>query len=322
MGLGIICVGQGKQSKTMFAELLKICPELKPQLDYYQKQFGYKLYPLIDLSDTELYANKNAQPLIVLHSCLQWQALHKYLAVEVKAVSGYSLGELTAYAVAKAFSLDKLIKLAITRANIMDNVTIGIKSGLTAFSGIDLIAVRNQATVYSCYIAIENSREQIIIGGNLDNLCQLEQVIAEQYPSIKQTRLKVQVASHTPIMANAEQQFYNVLDILEWNGLEYPIIASITGEVVYTKAIAITTLSQQLSHTVKFQQLMTIMSELGVDVVLELGSGNSLSRAINQLNLPLKARSISEFATLEGVATWVNAIEKHNYITNIEQHVT
>lgn len=305
MGLGIICSGQGNQSLGMFKSLSDN-PLIQSQLNYLTKFVGYPLLPQIALKDSELFANHYAQPLIAGLSYLQWQLLKDSLPVPI-AFAGYSLGELSSYACAEACDFESLLNLAQKRATVMDNAAeLQALSGLLAISGLREDEVLGYCHDFKLYPAIQNSRDMWVVGGYRSNLQLLHDKIGADYPMVKLTWLKVSLASHTPLLQSATQEFFQSLSAQTWHSLAAPVVASVDTQVIYKINDGINSLSQQISATVHFSKTIEIMQELGVSVILELGPGSALSGIVNNLNLPLKIRSFNEFNSLEGIIKWVN----------------
>ena len=202
MGLGIVFSGQGNQNLDMF-QGIAANPLAVLELAQLASILGYPLLPQIALNETELFHNRNAQPLIAGLGYLQWQMLQPELPPPV-AFAGYSLGELTAYAAAGAWDFKQLIELACKRAVLMDEAAANWQANsLLAVSGVTQIALAEICHHCQCFIAIQNSAENWVVGGTNNNLQQLMAKISQTLPKVMLTPLKVDVASHTPLLATA-----------------------------------------------------------------------------------------------------------------------
>ena len=307
MGLGIICSGQGNQSREMFAKLANL-PELSQSLSELGEELKLELVPDINLTDEQLFANNYAQPLIAGLSYLQWQYLASKLSQQPVAFAGYSLGELSSYACAGACDFTLLINLARVRANLMENAASQFSepSGLLAVSGIIERELNLLCQEFSCFIAIQNSLDNWVIGGLNSALASLQTAVQLRYPSLKLTPLNVAVASHTPLLKLATEQYNNYLSNTSFHSLSSPVIASVNHQTIYNIKDGLPLLSRQISETFHFNKTVEVMYEMGANVILEIGCGNALSKIMSNLHLPIKVRSVNDFSSLDGAITWVN----------------
>jgi [acyl-carrier-protein] S-malonyltransferase len=304
VGLGIICTGQGNQNGGMFSGLANYS-QLDAQLNVLSKRLGCEILPQIALGNECLFGNQYAQPLIASLTFLQWQLLKDELELPV-AFAGYSLGELSAYACSGACDFMTLLDLAQTRANLMNKAAQqSAESGLLAVSGLPQRVLTNLIQEHGCYLAIVNAPDSCVLGGIKINLQHLGSKIMQSYPMAKLTELKVELASHTPVLSAASVEFEEYLAQQMWQPLSAPIIASIDNQVIYAAKDGLGSLSRQISETIYFSRTIQIMYELGASVILELGSGKSLSAIVNNLQLPLKVRSFNDFNNVTGVIQWV-----------------
>ncbi|HRG62036.1 MAG TPA: acyltransferase domain-containing protein [Burkholderiales bacterium] len=305
MGLGIVCSGQGNQSLNMFSPLQSY-PEAVGLVTALSQQLGCVLLPQIALTDSELFTNKHAQPLIAGFSYIQWELLKSQLPAPT-AFAGYSLGELSSYACSGACNFAQLINLAATRADYMDAAAGQYASStLLAVSGILQDQLLQFCRDFVVYPAIQNSRDSWVIGGLVENLQNLFNMLNTHFPMYKLNWIKVNLASHTPILAAASEAFATYLSQQVWQDLAAPIVTSVENQVIYAAKDGILSLSQQISNTIHFSRTIEIMQELGVTVILELGAGKALTNIINNLNLGLKVRSFNDFSSLDGIINWVS----------------
>lgn len=305
MGLGIVFSGQGNQSLDMF-QGIAANPVVATELAQLSSRLGYPLLPQVALSEADLFHNRNAQPLIAGLGYLQWQILQSELPLPV-AFAGYSLGELTAYAAAGAWDFKQLIELAGKRAALMDEAAGSWQANsLLAVSGVTQTALTEICHRCQCFVAIQNSAENWVVGGTIDNLQRLTAEITQSLPNVKLTQLKVDVASHTPLLATASDQFIHLLnDYHADKPLNSPVIASVNAATIYSVEDGLPLLARQIATTIHFSQTIAIMHELGATVILELGAGNALSRIIGGLELGIEVHSINDFKTFSGALNWV-----------------
>jgi [acyl-carrier-protein] S-malonyltransferase len=278
----LLCPGQGGQHAGMF-DLARLDPGARAFLD------GCALPATPDA----LFDNRVAQPAIVCATLAMWQALQSRLPVP-KLVAGYSIGELAAYGVAGA--LDNAVALAEARAALMDAAASGQPQGLAAVSGVDVAQVRNIIDV-----AIVTGADSCIAGGLEAQLAALP----ARLPTARVQRLPVGVAAHTALMAGAVAPFAQLLEGATFAPWRCPVLAGVDAVRVARPDMAIDRLTRQLASTIDWAACMDAASEAGITVALELGPGAALSRMLRERHPHIACRSVADFHTLDGIASWV-----------------
>jgi [acyl-carrier-protein] S-malonyltransferase len=242
-----------------------------------------------------LFDNRVAQPAIVAATLAMWLALQDALPAPA-LVAGYSVGELAAYDVAGALTVDATVQLAGARAAFMDTAALGQPQGLAAVSGVAVAQVRALMEV-----AIVTGEDSCIAGGTQAQLDALPQHL----PAARIGRLPVGVASHTSSMRAAAAPFKALLAQSTFAPLRCPVLAGIDATRVVRHDMAIDRLARQLSETIDWAACMDAASEAGITVALELGPGAALARMLQGRHPRIACRSVADFQTLDGIATWV-----------------
>jgi [acyl-carrier-protein] S-malonyltransferase len=278
----LLCPGQGGQHAGMF-DLARLDPGARAFLD------GCALPATPDA----LFDNRVAQPAIVCATLAMWQALQARLPAP-QLVAGYSIGELAAYGVAGA--LNNTVALAKARAALMDAAASGQPQGIAAVSGVDVAQVRNIIDV-----AIVTGADSCIAGGLEAQLAALP----ARLPTARVQRLPVGVAAHTALMAGAVAPFAQLLEGATFAPWRCPVLAGVDAMRVVRPEIAIDRLARQLASTIDWAACMDAASEAGITVALELGPGAALSRMLRERHPHIACRSVADFHTLDGIASWV-----------------
>jgi [acyl-carrier-protein] S-malonyltransferase len=296
--LAILCPGQGAQHARMFDLVdARRCAALSE---------AWPLERSLDdlLSDEQaMFANRYAQPLIVAATLAVWTELKQGLPPPA-VVAGYSIGELSAHAVAGALSPADAIAAAAMRAKLMDDCTDGPRpQSLLSASVIDVLTVRSLLPDGEAFIAIETAEDSCIIGGYADALGTVQARL--QALGARCGFLPVEVASHTPLMAGAVTPFADVLGNLPVADPAIPVISGIAAEAVTTRTGLLESLPRQIGETIRWRDCMDALAEAGISVALELGPGAALSRMLQARHPGISCRSVAEFRSLAGVTAWV-----------------
>jgi [acyl-carrier-protein] S-malonyltransferase len=301
-GLGILCPGQGNQHAAMFDKLLN-CPAAENAILEASSVFGS--HPdeyLQQLAPQDLFCNRPAQLLIGSLQMATWSVLREMLPLP-NIFAGYSMGELTAYGCAGALSIEATLALMAKRATLMDEAS-PHPAGLLAIRGLGKEQIDSLCQSSGCEIAIINNSDHFVIGGPAEALtCCESNPLACKATTIK--RLQVNVPSHTSWLREAGRQFNEELNVSTLGHPPCPVLAGVSGAVVRTREQAISALGQQISNPINWLACMQAAVEMGCGVFLELGPGNALAKMLQDVFPDIKARSVEDFRSLEGVAAWV-----------------
>lgn len=303
--IALLCPGQAGQHAGMF--------DLARQDDATARWLD--TLPLADLcgapldqvlaDPARLYANRCAQPLVVAATLAAFQALRPALPAPT-LVLGYSVGEVTAHAVAGAWSFSDAITLAAERARLMDAAAAhGGAQGLMGVTGIAVTTLTQIASAAGLYVAIVNGEDSVVLGGHATALSQCAELLSARGARV--TPLPVTVASHTPLLAQAVPLFAACVTALPHGTWKAPVLAGIDAHPVTSSIDAAATLSAQLGQTIRWADCMDACAEAGVTLALELGPGNALARMLAQRHPAISCRSVADFRSLDGVRRWVES---------------
>jgi [acyl-carrier-protein] S-malonyltransferase len=300
MSLAILCPGQGGQHPDMFAMVTGVT-SAENVLAWAQKVLGIAPLELM-VNGTDIYRNRIAQPLVCAVILARWEALRKGLPAP-RMVLGYSVGELAAHAIAGTIEIETCLKLAVKRAELMDEAS-PLKAGLIGVLGLNQHQIQTLCVAHKLGIAIVNDDCHFVVGGASAGLKALERDAQELGARISQ--INVSVPAHTHWLKAAAEAFGRELKRTNLNRPKLPVLAGIDGRVVRTATSAAETLASQIAQTLQWRLCIEQAMEMGVTVLLELGPGNSLTRIARDLFPGCNARSLDEFRTLDGALAWMN----------------
>ncbi|HEX8403354.1 MAG TPA: acyltransferase domain-containing protein [Duganella sp.] len=255
------------------------------------------------VGDQDIFANRNAQPLIVAATLAMWESIREF-APAPALVAGYSIGELSAYGVAGALKPEEAVALAAQRARLMD-ACLAAHPGqaLVALSGLALNRVVTLTTAHDFHISIETGDDSCIAGGPAESAHTLE--LAVIAAGGRCTRLPVEVASHTPYMRAAVEPFAQALRQSAFGAMTAPVLAGISAMAVTEKIQAVEQLSRQLAEKIRWLACMDACAEGGITYALELGPGSALSKMMQARHPHINTRSVADFRTLDGIRKWL-----------------
>jgi len=301
--LALLCPGQGAQHHAMF-DLARSDQAAKALLDTLIGQAGLdQALDTVLANDALLFSNRYAQPLLVAATLANWKALARDLP-EPALVAGYSIGEVSAYAVAGALSPVDTVALARSRALLMDACRPESQQhALIAVSGLPVGAIEALLRRHDFHIAIVNGEDSVVVGGRAELAPALGQALAAL--GARTAMLPVELASHTPLIAAAVAPLAAELQRRLLRDPHVPVLSGISAERIQQRGMAIEHLSRQVAEPVLWKHCMDALPEAGITVALELGPGSSLSRMLQARHPQIAARSVADFRSLDGVAAWL-----------------
>lgn len=301
--LAILCPGQGGQHARMF-DFANRDSQTKAWLasSSLESILGMPLDAILNDS-IQLFANRFAQPLMVSSAATTWNVIRDLIPVPA-LVAGYSIGELSAYAVAGSLGADDAIALAARRARLMDEcASDAMPQQLVAVSGISTARLGELLPNDTLFIAIETGDDSAIIGGDKASA----EVLSEKLRAMgcRVSVLPVGVASHTPYMNKAATCFLAEVRQHRFAPPAFPVVAGVSGQLVVNVEDAQATLASQIANAIRWKECMDSCAEAGITIALELGPGTALSRMLRERHPHIECRTIDEFRSAEGVARWV-----------------
>jgi len=302
----IFCSGQGYQGAGMF-DLLADAMEAEPVFEAAKSVLGGKDPRRLvrEASNDDLHTDKLGQILCCTQAMAAWAVL-KAKVPRPLLVAGYSVGELAAWGVAGLIDYESVFDLAARRATAMDRAT-KEPSGLVAVHGLKRDTVDRICKAYGAYVAIINARDRMLVGGTrkaLDAVARDARVAGAE----RTTMLPVAVPSHTPLLAEASEEFRQVLakaQLPAGVASDIRLLSGIDGDTIYDIETGIDKLARQISTTIDWAACLESCRSAGAVAALELGPGTALSRMASPLFPDGQVRAADEFRTLTGLRSWL-----------------
>ncbi len=306
MRLAILCPGQGSQSAAMF-DLLAGDAAASSRVEGWLRGADGPVAqtPLPELlaHPTAMFDNRSAQPLVVAATLMAWTMLADRLP-RPSLVAGFSVGEISAYAVAGVLPLDRAVSIAAQRAAIMSAAAANHgEQGMAAISGIAARAALDLVTQAGCEAAIDTPGA-LIAGGLRAHLDRLAALAPQAGASYKP--LPISVGSHTSLLAAAVDPVRALL-LADAGAPALPLLAGVSGSTIRNGADAAELLARQTANTIQWTDCLDAIAEARIDVALELGPGSALSRMLRERHPHIACRSVADFRSVKGIVAWVES---------------
>ena len=218
-----------------------------------------------DLNDT-----RNTQPALFVIESLLADNLQQQ-GREPALVAGHSLGELVALYSAGVFELVTGLQLMKTRSELMANAGGGAMTAVIGFDRAqldDLLAATDGVS-----IANDNSDAQVVISGSPEAV----ESVSGALKCKRAIPLAVSGAFHSPFMAEAAERFAAELDNVPFLDARVPVLSNSAASASTSADELKQRLKQQMTTGVRWRETMAVMTDSGVDTLVEIGPGNVLS---------------------------------------------
>lgn len=189
-------------------------------------------------------------------------------------ITGHSVGELTAAALAGVLSIEAAIALTAVRGRAMAAACARTPTGMSAVLGGDPDEVLAALERHGLTPANMNGAGQVVAAGPLDGLAALK---AEPPAKARIMPLPVAGAFHTGFMAPAREELEGLVGGLRPADPSRLLLSNADGAAVDSGTEVLARLVSQVTSPVRFDSCLATMRELGVTAVLELPPAGALA---------------------------------------------
>jgi len=291
--------GQGSQAVGMAKALAERFPSAAAAMAEADDVLGFSLSTLCFEGPEETLTDTiNAQPALLAASVASLRALGEVLPdlPTPCAVAGHSMGEYSALVAAGSLSFPDALRLVRERGRLMKEAGQRSPGGMAAILGLDaveVVALCLQAADLSggvVQMANDNCPGQTVISGDNHSL-DLAMDLARQAGAKKVVRLAVSIAAHSPLMIPAADALRQAIEATPIQPPAMPVIGNVHAQPLLTVDAIRADLAGQLTASVRWTESMQYVAAQGVDLVVEVGSGDVLANLMKRIE-----RSVNRLA--------------------------
>ena len=294
--------GQGSQKIGMgksFYDNFKIVREIFEEAD---SVLNKNLTDIIFNNEQELKNTVNSQPALMIVSYAIFSVLKQEFGVHVSDFSygiGHSLGEYSALTIAESLSFKDALLLLKTRSEAMESSVPNKAGGMIACIGISVSEIK-KLNLGKVEIANDNSEMQIVLSGMQEDL-KIASEILIQNGAKRVIPLEVSGPFHSSYMTHAYNVLSEELKQCTINVPIIPIISNVTATPVNEPEQIKSLLAEQINHGVRLRESVESFASLGIDSVIEIGSGKVLSGLVKRINKNLNVYNIETIEDLKNL---------------------
>ncbi|SNS10343.1 [acyl-carrier-protein] S-malonyltransferase [Geodermatophilus saharensis] len=189
-------------------------------------------------------------------------------------ITGHSVGELTAAALAGVLSVEAAIALTAVRGRAMARACALTPTGMSAVLGGEPDELEAALARHGLAAANLNGGGQVVVAGPLQGLAALK---AEPPAKARVVPLSVAGAFHTAYMAPAREELEALVGGLRPADPSRLLLSNADGAAVDSGVEALSRLVSQVTSPVRFDACLATMRDLGVTAAIELPPAGALA---------------------------------------------
>jgi [acyl-carrier-protein] S-malonyltransferase len=282
--------GQGSQSVGMGLSLARAFPLANHIFQHANEILGFSLSNLAwygpeqDLNDTI-----NTQPALLTHSAAALEVLsEQFPQLKPAYIAGHSMGELSGLIASKALPFPDALRLVRIRGELMKRSGVESPGGMAAILGLDIPTLDSLCAQASTanevvQVANDNCPGQVVISGS-NNALDRALPLAQQAGAKRAIRLAVSIAAHSPLMLSAQADFNVAVENAHIIDPEIPIIGNVSARQLNTAAGISDDLRDQLTHRVRWTEIIQYMIDKGIDTFIEIGNSSVLTGLVKRID--------------------------------------
>ncbi len=299
-GQGSQAVGMGRELAGAFSAARDVFAEVDEAL---QQNLSRLMF---DGPEADLTLTENAQPALMAVSMAVVRVLEIEGGVKLPQacsfVAGHSLGEYSALAAARTFTLADTARLLKIRGQAMQKAVPVGEGAMAALLGMDLSVALDVAKEAAqgdvCEVANDNGGGQVVVSGTKAAVERAIQIAAGKGAK-RSVLLPVSAPFHCALMQPAADAMAEAFGKVEMIAPCVPLVANVTANRTSSADEIRDLLVKQVTGTVRWRECVLYMKEQEVDSLVELGSGKVLSGLAKRIDKAVAGTALNTPADIE-----------------------
>lgn len=291
--------GQGAQYVGMGKELYQQEKIVKETFEEASDLLGFSMEDLCFDENSQLNETKYTQPAILTVSTAFLRVLTAK-GFQADAVAGLSLGEYTALVASEALKFSDAVQLVHKRGQFMSEVAPTGSGKMVAVmnTAADVIegCCKQASAIGIVSPANYNTPQQIVIGGEVAAVEKAEELL-QAAGTKRMIPLNVSGPFHTALLDPASKRLNKVLNTINFEEMQIPLISNTTAKPMPQNEI-VSLLTKQVMSPVRFSDSIVTLKEMGVEQLIEIGPGKTLTGFIKKIDRSLSTSRVEDAKTL------------------------
>ncbi len=296
----LLFAGQGAQKVGMGKDLADAYPVVRDLFDAANNAIGpWLTNAMFEGPMEELTKTSRCQPALYAHGLAILEVLKsKVPSLEITATAGLSLGEFTAHAAAGTFDFATGLNLVFQRGSFMEEACENTKGAMLAMIGGEESAIRELAKECDVDVANLNAPGQIVLSGSVEGI-EAAAAKAKEKGIKRAIPLPVAGAYHSRLMKTAQDKLAAALSTATIQSPRVPVVCNFEAHPVSTPEEIRSTLTSQVTGSVRWVESMQHLIAAGHTLFIELGPDATLAGLMGKIDKSVKVISIKDVASLD-----------------------
>lgn len=275
--------GQGAQKLGMGQDFYEGFEESREVYDWASENLNMDMKTLCFEENDRLNITRYTQPALLATEIAMLKVIEAKGIVPA-VTAGLSLGEYGALVAAKKMSWQDALRV-IERRGLFMQEAVPVGGAMSAVMGLDFEKVeeicRNTGGIVEP--ANYNCPGQIVISGEAEAVEKAGAAI-KTAGAKRVAPLKVSGPFHSSMLKGAGEQLKPELSKVTWMDSDIPYVSNTIAEPVADSSAIEGLLVRQVSESVRWQQSVEKMMEMGVEVFVEIGPGKTLAGFLKRID--------------------------------------
>jgi [acyl-carrier-protein] S-malonyltransferase len=303
MKVAYLFPGQGSQYIGMGKDFFDRFESAKEIFAKANRALGFALSDLMfQGEEEELKKTLHSQlAIFVMSLAIVTVVEEKFPHLHPMVCAGLSLGEYSALCASKRLSLEQALFLIKQRALLMNAACEQTSGGMAAVLGLQgeevdavICAIGSSESVW---VANYNCPGQVVISGTLQGIEKASLRLKEKGAK-RILPLQVQGAFHSPLMLEAQRGLEPLIHGTPFHPSLVDLVMNASGDFISSSEELKSLLVQQVTNSVRWEMGIRKMSERGIDLFIEMGSGKTLQGMNRKIGVEAKTISIEKLEDL------------------------
>lgn len=297
--IAFVYAGQGSQKTGMGEDFFHQSPPFKEWIDSANQSLLNSYQSLVFNAHMPLDETRYAQIALFLFN----EGVRRHLAahgLEATHTAGLSLGEYNALVDASVLDSYEALELVQIRALAMHQTALEQPTSMMALRLDKPTVLSLLDGNLSAYLANHNAPLQCVVGGDEAGLAHLSEKLKAE--GLKRgIPLKTSGAFHTPYMRTAQGPLKQALYPVDFNTPKKKLYQNVCG--CEASKVSASSLVDHLTHPVLWADIMQNMVDEGIEIIVEIGPGNVLSKLFQTAHPDLDTYQVSTIEEAQKVIT-------------------
>ena len=213
--------------------------------------------------------------------------------------AGLSLGEYGALTAAGKISVEDAIRVIDKRGQFMQEA-VPVGGAMWAVLGLDMETIQKICAVTPGIVEVANDNcpGQTVISGEAGAVASAGEAM-KAAGAKRVAPLNVSGPFHSSLLRGAGERLKPELLKVKWMDSKVPYVSNTTGKIIWDKGQIVPLLVRQVSESVRWQQDMKVMIDMGVEVFVEIGPGKILAGFAKRIDKKIPCITIETVKNLD-----------------------